>query len=184
MLCIAGLGRCGSSAVMMMLDAGGYPVWGEPPDYEPQYMPYPPEHIGVAVKTLMPHRFGVPLGQHRYIWLDRDRLEQAKSQVKLAERKGLTKKLSDRDREIAIQRTLWNIPKERGLAMNALRREKVLVLSYEKLLADPENVAKRIEKFSRRNLDICAMVDMIAIRSPACAETFLEADLLEAVGKK
>lgn len=35
-LAVAGLGRCGTSLVMQMLDAGGVPIWNPfPPSYEP-----------------------------------------------------------------------------------------------------------------------------------------------------
>ena len=33
---VCGHGRCGSSMVMQMLDAGGFPCFGEYPAYEPE----------------------------------------------------------------------------------------------------------------------------------------------------
>src|SRR5690242_18079420 len=89
---VSGLGRCGTSLVMQMLDAGGIPCHGPFPAYEP-------DDVGVgrdlakllaipkAFKMIDPHRDALfPSMQGvRVIWIDRDFEEQARSQVKMVE---------------------------------------------------------------------------------------------------
>jgi len=168
---------------MMMLDAGGHPVWGEPPDYEPKYMPYPPEYIDVAVKTLVPHRFGVPLGCDRFIWLDRNVHEQAKSQVKMAEAKGMMVKQYGRnmqpvERLIAVQTAEKNIPMERSLALGALVGYKLMYLTYELIVTEKRRTAERVAKFTGRKLDVDAMVEMVIDRDTKCLDRMAEVDML------
>ena len=83
---VAGFGRCGSSLVMQMLAAGGMRTpYSSFPSYE---IPHGikvlmGELYGGAVKILDPHVHQPPKGHvYRFIWLDRDPVQQAKSMAK------------------------------------------------------------------------------------------------------
>lgn len=73
-----------------MLQSGGYPVFGEFPAFEPEETGFDrdpatllPLIKGKAAKIIDPHLTKWPdMPNVRVIWLDRDRTEQAKSQVK------------------------------------------------------------------------------------------------------
>jgi hypothetical protein len=90
-LAVAGLGRCGLTMTMQVLDAGGLDVWGEPPAYEPNH--YVGAWSSDAVKLVDP--IGNELsgllpepGDFRWLWLMRDAKEQAKSMAKMVEATG------------------------------------------------------------------------------------------------
>lgn len=95
-LFVAGLGRCGTTMMMAMLDAGGFPVIGPRPAYEtPERwrglrpdMDWLRSQGGRAVKWLDPTRCPTLLGrlnpQAVVILMTRDPREQARSQVKMA----------------------------------------------------------------------------------------------------
>src|SRR5690348_16747758 len=90
-LLICGLGRCGTSLVMQMLDMGGFPVVGKYPAYEPQQASslvitqnYIDEHRGKAIKLLDPMRASFVPQNVRVIYLMRNLKEQARSQLKTA----------------------------------------------------------------------------------------------------
>jgi hypothetical protein len=89
---VAGLGRCGSSLTMQMLQAAGVECLGDFPAFEPEEVGFSRRpHLlmaclsGRAAKILDPHRDIDQWPQRidaRVIWLDRDAREQAKSQLK------------------------------------------------------------------------------------------------------
>lgn len=91
-LIVAGLGRCGMTAMMNALAAGGIPCAGPPPAYEPPEAMFPitPEWLaaqaGRAVKVLDPHRSRDALRHLNRVvlFMRRDPVEQAKSQIKMA----------------------------------------------------------------------------------------------------
>ena len=86
---VAGLGRCGTSLMMQMLDAAGVPCLGAYPAYEPStvcFENYPVEILttGRAMKVLDPHRINLPvLTDHVVLWMDRAAKHQASSMAKL-----------------------------------------------------------------------------------------------------
>lgn len=94
-LFVAGLGRCGTTMVMTMLDAGGFPVTGPRPAYEPSErwvagrpdMEWLNQQGGRAVKWIDPTRHLSLPGRLPVrpvvILLTRNAVEQAKSQCKL-----------------------------------------------------------------------------------------------------
>ena len=95
-LLVAGLGRCGTTMMMTMLDAGGFPVTGPRPSYEPSErwrLGRPdPAWIGAqggkAVKWIDPTKFRAGMRnllptEPVIILMERDPREQARSQVKL-----------------------------------------------------------------------------------------------------
>jgi hypothetical protein len=93
-LFVAGLGRCGTTMVMTMLDRGGFPVAGDRPDYEVATMmpgrvdlAWVRRQAGSAVKWVDPlsariSRNDLPV-RPVIIHMDRTTREQALSQIKL-----------------------------------------------------------------------------------------------------
>lgn len=86
---VTGLGRCGSSMVMQMLDAAGISVVGAPPFYEvdkARLSSFDPAWLacqdGKVVKILALHRCKIPKKEYRVIYLYRDHKQQAQSQKK------------------------------------------------------------------------------------------------------
>lgn len=94
-LFVAGLGRCGTTMVMTMLDAGGFPVSGPRPAYEPYErwvdgrpdMTWLHQQAGRAVKWIDPTRHLSLPGRLPVrpvvILLTRNAVQQAASQCKL-----------------------------------------------------------------------------------------------------
>src|SRR5262245_14505758 len=91
---VSGFPRCGSSMVMQMLKAGGFPLFydeGREAAYETTLIFKLPGDCawllrcqGRAVKLLDPHVYTPPRElSYDVIWLERDPVEQARSQVKL-----------------------------------------------------------------------------------------------------
>ena len=89
-LLVCGFGRCGSSLMMQMLQAGGIPVAGEYPAFEHDGarvgaidMGWLEQQAGRAVKVLDPHKSpSIDFLPHLAIWIDRNEEEQAKSHAK------------------------------------------------------------------------------------------------------
>lgn len=157
---VCGFGRCGSTMVMAMLDAGGIPpVAGtDPRSFELQDLGVLAGLAGEdldarAVKLLdavlyyEDPRNVMPAVDvdWRFVWLDRKPGEQARSQVKFLEglvgvqlRRGAVTELRrsyERDRLKALDR------------LGALG--EVLVLPYEHVLRDPQAAAAQLREFTR-----------------------------------
>ncbi len=87
---VAGHARCGSSLTLQMLHAAGLRCAGRFPDFEPAELNVSRRsqltsaflHRYDAVKILDPFRGPIPLASTVVVWLDRDELQQALSQVK------------------------------------------------------------------------------------------------------
>lgn len=184
-LLVCGFGRCGSSLVMQMLDAGGYPVTGTRPAYEDDvallenrsHASRWRSYAGRAVKLLDPHIGKIPRDiPFRALWLDRDRKEQAKSQAKFAEwSMGLH---IDRDgrRKLAA-----SYAADRPLALQALARAGVTVsglLTFEGLLSRPLEAAIVIRAATGADLDVQAMAAKVQRRGSRCYPVMLEDSLL------
>lgn len=94
---VAGFGRCGSSLVMQMLHAAGFPVTGEYPSFErDEYNTGGLSPPAGASKILNLECNPPPAGAYRWVWLDRSPAQQAKSQAKfLLELSGI--RMSRRD---------------------------------------------------------------------------------------
>lgn len=180
-LLVAGLGRCGTSLMMQMLEAGGAPVVGNWPAYEPgliQGLPFNAEKWsavvrGRSVKALDPHRWQPPRGEdYRIIWLDRHPGEQARSVLKFsrkpdnrANRKGM-ERILDRDRRLAQQHLL------------SIDRAGILGVKFEDIINRPARVAAELRAKLGAPLDVGAMARQVVDRSPRCFDGLLENMLL------
>lgn len=143
---VCGHGRCGSSLVMQMLNKGGIETTGEYPAFEDERYQGTGEAlpIGRAVKIIDPHEFMPPRGNYRWIWLDRDHKQQAKSMVKFV--KATTGFYLNSDSWKAIAASYSADTKKcmqiiKNLGGNLLR------LSFEDILENPIREARKIEEF-------------------------------------
>ncbi len=147
---VCGFGRCGTSLVMQMLNAGGIETTGEWPAFEtPESNPlyfngdWIASQRGKAVKVLDPHRPECRLpamGAYRIVWLDRDHKQQAKSQVKI-----LRLMMG-----VPVGRSAWrafagSFKADRPAALAELKRlGPVMTLHFEEILGNPGSAAALI----------------------------------------
>ncbi|MCS0501575.1 sulfotransferase [Ancylobacter mangrovi] len=168
---VAGLGRCGTTLVMTMLDRGGFPVVGSRPAYELDEM-RPGQHQeatlrqmrGRAVKWIDPTAFPVPIGTRALtVWMHRDPIQQARSQMKLL---GLEANRQDARRMAARLRA------DELRARETVRRlGPVLDIAFESILQDPTGTAIRLSVFleGHGKLETAPAASVVIPRSPLCA---------------
>jgi hypothetical protein len=176
---VCGFGRCGSTMAMAVLAAGGVPTVAGA-DERSHEMPLdlvqalPPAALeGHAVKLLdaVLHPADTPLptlAAWRFMWLDRDPHQQARSQVKLLRGIGVRVPTSAVD---AIERSY--VP-DRPRALAALGAlGPVHVDSYERALDDPAGFAARLAEFLHPDLpfDPAATAGVVHHRRARCAPT-------------
>jgi hypothetical protein len=188
-LLVSGFGRCGSSLVMQMLDAGGYRVTGEYPAFEddialPRSIASPDawrRMMGRAVKVLDPHLLSLPTGvPFRVIWLDRDLYQQAKSQAKFAKFFMGLEVGRDGRRKLAV-----SYKADRPRAMKAFANAGARIeieLTFENLIRQPFKSAAEINKIVG-GLDVDAMAGIVRVRGSNCYPGMLEMSLLEAASR-
>lgn len=145
---VCGFGRCGSTMAMAMLKAGGVPFVdgsdsdsGELPALEPGCL----DDVrleGRAVKLLDSILWFNPgLANWRFIWLDRDPVEQAKSTAKFMAG------LADIG-PIDVDVLAASYGRDRPKALGRLRAlGPVLVLDYSRVLAQPKRAARQLAMF-------------------------------------
>lgn len=145
---VAGFGRCGTSMLMQMLQAGGIPCMGKFPAFEDDNTR---DHVtpefwascsGHAVKILDPHRVGLPPGDARIIWLNRRPDQQARSHAKFLEAICGLSFTGDARRQ--LERNLVN---DRPAVRKVLAGRPVLVLGFEEVLAAPVRMSGLIADF-------------------------------------
>jgi hypothetical protein len=173
---VAGFGRCGTSLVMAMLAAGGLQTVGAAPLFEhPQYIArrtdfrFLRRQNGKVIKwvdpiaTIIPHDVVGPV-----LWLDRDMIEQAKSQIKCANAFGENWPID----AAMIAEVEGQIHTKRNTALaRAATVGPVTILTFEELLFDPVGSAKTLREVFQTfsNLDIEAASSVVRSRSPQCA---------------
>lgn len=173
---VSGLGRCGSSLVMQMLEAAGVPTTGEYPGFEAPEANHRAidavwlrSKAGHAIKWLDPHLTPLPNdAQAVSIWLDRDFDEQASSQAKFAcLLVGVPKPTRQHRRAWAA-----GLRRDRDLAMReVLKTRQCLSLSFERLIHQPLATAKAIAEFLSPwfgALDVARMASVVIPRSITC----------------
>lgn len=181
---VCGFGRCGSSLVMQMLEAAGYGVMGDYPIFEhnPDDEDTPSESTllaseGKAIKVLNPHLVDFPTRHnYRFIWIDRNVKEQAKSFAKFTE--ALAGIRVTRQKRFQLQ---YNFKNDRPLCLTKMKElGPVLILDFETILTFPGQQAEKVAEFVGLRDDVAA--DMSAVvekRSPRCHPAFLELELFE-----
>lgn len=186
---VAGLARCGTSLTMQMLHAAGVSCIGDFPGFEspelshravdPSFLARYPGH---ALKLLDPHLVRWPRQVPGIaIWLDRDSIEQARSQAKLVHLLMGRPSASRHD----IRRIAASLRRERPLALAILSGMPTLHLSFERLLGNSREAAGLIADHiapAWPGLDIEAMARVVKARSPLCARGLeIELSLVESL---
>lgn len=169
-LLICGFGRCGSSMVMRMLEAGGMPVVGTYPDYEvydrlPTLTSSLAALDGHAVKLLDPQAHPIPPGpRYRAVWLKRDPRQQALSSQKFLRAAGA------RLRRNYVSRLMRAYREDEPRALALLRKAcvEVGVLRFEGFLDAPIWSACRLADAAERVLDVMTMADVVLPRDGSC----------------
>lgn len=164
---VAGLGRCGSSMLMKMLIKAGLHETGvaEAPLWEDGRVTTLPNHHawladceGGVLKLLAPHRMAVPSGgDYRWLWLDRDPVEQKKSQHKMAA-------------WMKRKRIPFKIAKWRAESLAAIKKAggPVLMLQYETILEHPMIESVKICNFLRLDVNPLLAAREVRKREAKC----------------
>jgi hypothetical protein len=162
---VSGFGRCGSTLMMRLIHAAGIPVVADSMEGGLEYGPalkLPKESewlkgcIGKAVKILDPQRYTPPAGlPYRFIWLDRDPTQQAKSRSMV------------RDRPLAIG------------AMQKLSKE-VAVFRFEDLIESPNVQCLRLVNWLDAPASGSLLASIIRKRGTDCLSYMAELDDLKA----
>lgn len=174
-LIVAGLGRCGTSLAMSMLMAGGCPVVGNPPAFEPRIAHA--ERItrdtleisrGRAMKIVDPQLLRVSLPRYcRAVWLDRDFTQQARSVIRFLRMTGTN---VPENRETVRDMTS-SLKIDRPKAIVALKNHGTVAarLSFEELILAPRKAAEILAQTAREalgvELDQDAMAEKVINRS-------------------
>ena len=147
--------------VMQMLSAGGVPCTGKFPAFEGRQV------AGHAFKVLDPQspHVTMPTWVNTVIWIDRNPNEQAKSHVKF------TALVAGRQYSRDARRKLPDsIKRDRAAAMAMLAprwgASRLLVLSFEDVLADPVGFSVVIGQFIDGSFDVVA-AQLAVVRRPA-----------------
>jgi hypothetical protein len=178
---VCGFGRCGSSLVMQMLDAGGIPGTGKYPAFEPEETAvvlhgetldkaWLAAQVGKAVKVLDPQRGRLPAGVPiRAIWMSRNPDQQAASQAKLMGSMfaGFGIPLPREDRRALIRGYKADMPRVRRVLKNAGAPDPMYA-SFEHALACPGGFAYAVDKHLGGGLDTAAMEAVVVRRGPEC----------------
>jgi hypothetical protein len=189
---VAGFGRCGSSLVMQMLAAGGMPTpYSSFPSYEivDKTKILIPTLYGGAVKVLDPHINRPPMGpEYRWIWLDRDPMEQARSMAKFWKAAmmdaptGLPEMPEFGPDQIdkLAQAFKRDRPRAYGVMLKYTQTSGILKLKFEAILHDPAWAAHLLKGFCPGSvLDENAMAAQVIPRGPECLPYMLELEQLQ-----
>jgi hypothetical protein len=184
---VAGFGRCGSTLMMRMLRAGGMQIFCDAGKTEscetdhifglPSNWGWLSECQGKAVKLLDPHKNRpVSSFEFRFIWMNRDPIEQAKSQLKLLNVFG-EMNVGSRH-EIRAMASLNRRDLKDALGVCKLFGP-TMAINFEDVLTHPEPIARSVSLFLDRELDVKAMAAQVVQRSPKCLHYMLEERYLE-----
>lgn len=186
---VAGLARCGTSLTMQMLQAGGVPCLGEYPSFEHPCAASPAidylwlaAQRGRAVKLLDPHRGACSLRTiyATVIWLDRDPVQQAKSQIKLCN-------------AIFPEMGAWRTPvkvissslieeRPQALAAAGFGVHSWLTLPFENLIEKPMESAQQIQRHLAADgidFDWQMAWRVVRARPTTCLDGLLEVELMK-----
>ena len=176
---VCGLGRCGTSATMQMLEAGGIPCLSMFPAYEVGLEPrkVPVDALKAkgpcAVKILDPHYSRWPIElPRRVIWLDRDKEEQAKSTCRF---------IGVPEARHTVRALAADFQKDTRKCISLLNGWPIIRIDFADLVANPASIAERIRGFIRNGWDFDAQKASAAIirRGPEAQTTrWVEARLI------
>ena len=168
---VTGLGRCGTSLAMQMLEAGGAPVVGKAPWYEPP--PTVPENYspkwlarqeGKFVKLINPKQFEYPEAEYRILWLTRDPMQQVMSIIKL--------QIAQTNRRYTgtLEQGVANLKNnERGTRRFLERLGSGMHMKFEDIIAEPMDAAERIARHFSLEAEIATMAAVVWDRNTSVA---------------
>lgn len=162
---VSGLGRCGTSLAMQMLEAGGMRCCGDWPAFEVSPpIPIPAGHAGKVLDPHYPPNMRMIPAGAAVLLLYRDPLEQARSQVKF----GVALFGMQPQPRAMIQRWAARLRTEQPAARRvvAARSVDLLQLTFEHLVTHPAGAAETIALFLSRwyQLDSDAMAGAVRSR--------------------
>lgn len=171
---VSGLPRCGTSLMMQMLANGGIDVVADhirsadadnPRGYYEfervkklkQDVSWLPEVRGKAVKMVSQLLYDLPTSElYRIIFMERDMDEMLDSQEKMLERLG--RKTAPREEiKLAFIKHLQRLFQWLGQQRNM----QSFRISYNDLLQQPQEQARRVREFLGGNLDLERMIDSV-----------------------
>lgn len=171
---VSGLPRSGTSLLMQMLAAGGFPVltdhvrtadednprgyfeW-EPAKRLPQQPDLIREAEGKAVKIVSSLLWSLPPGpEYRVLFIQRPLAEVAASQTAMIRRRGARPSLEGAALVAALE-----AHQRQALAQLEQRRLAHCIVRYHDLLANPQDEAARIAEFLGLDLDCAAMARQV-----------------------
>ena len=183
-LIVSGFPRSGTSLMMKMLHSAGIPVFADNHlSFESHYSNMLPEDNqwlwacrGYAVKILDPHIFTPPDQlEYKIVWMDRDRKEQARSQVKFLRHVGISIKKPD------IGRLAKSLKKDRPTCIKLIENLSggdFITIRFEKLINKPIKTAIDIAKFiGVENVEL-KMAGCVKTRSPKALSYMMELEEL------
>lgn len=169
---IAGITRSGTTAIMQMIHAGGYPCFGTYPafeNYDVGKIPFK-ENIGKAFKVIDTHLQFPPTGEYYVIRLRRNHKQQAKSMGKFLNAIGVlvtTHMVKQFEKSIASDL--------KKIDAWALRQNGFIIIDFEDIIECPNIVARVIANFIGFDFDLDKMAAVIEKRTPDCYDGLLEA---------
>lgn len=183
-LVVTGLGRCGTSLAMQMLSLGGkdlgdhprciWPFFEDPRATQAENWDWIREFDGKAVKILVPNQFTPPAGlDYKFVWLDRDRKEQAKSWNQYNRERMKQSKVPHHS---VVQKEL---KKHRAEALDALEGlGPVTRMRFEDLIQNPEFAARKLADLADIRYD-SKMIHSVVPRRVNCSKVMLEPTLVK-----
>jgi hypothetical protein len=195
---VAGLARCGSSATMQALVAGGmdpgivaeFPYMEDGRQSGDGDKMWLWDYVGGVIKWLDPHQFPLPADcpPLRTIWLDRDPKQQARSGLKwsranrdVMQQRHIGINVDEALAKMAgsyVPMRMRELKHERPACLTILRRRgEVLLVRFEDLVhqARMRHVMTRICDFLEPHvLDVDRMCKVILPRSSKCSPVMLE----------
>lgn len=173
-LIVAGLGRCGTTAMMTALAAGGIPTAGEAPAFEPPETMPPVDpawlaaQAGRAVKLLDPYRHNRDALRcpRVVLFMTREHREQAKSQAKMVEILMGAPRAGRRE----IRRLAAGLANDQWAATQAVG-PIAQSIDFATLVRHPELIMRLVAQSLRPwwSLDEKAAAAAIVKRDPRCA---------------
>lgn len=170
---VCGFGRCGSTMAMSMLVAGGCPPGNaDRPPYEGNVEELYGRHLGGTCIKLLDRDATVrvlagPTRAWRFVWLDRDPHEQAKSYVKFLT--AMAPITGIRPNMQAVERLAASYGRDRPAMLGILRSfGPVLVLDYERVLAQPRKTAKLLRREVWPSLEVESAAAVVHTRDGKC----------------
>jgi hypothetical protein len=184
---VSGFGRCGSTLMMRLIHAAGIPVVADSMEGGLEYGPalkLPKESewlkgcIGKVVKILDPQRYTPPPGlPYRFIWLNRDPTQQAKSQIKMLQT--IFGAACVRNEPAVLARSMVRDRPTAIAAMQKLSKE-VAVFRFEDLIESPVMQCMRLAGWLGKSVDVAALASIIRNRETDCLPYMAELDDLKA----